>query len=105
MTLGGLCPIDQKLEAICNWKVPQNVKDVCSFVGFAISYRRYIHQFAEVAHLLTKLTKKGVEWQWGPVILRCSYTHAFLCRPTVAVCFHYVISQERPHQDQRDGTR
>ena len=24
-----------------------------------------VHQFAEVAHPLTELTKKGVEWQWG----------------------------------------
>ena len=63
VTPGGLCPTDQKLEAVCNWKVPQNVKDVRSFLGFANYYRRYVHQFAEVAHPLTELTKKGVEWQ------------------------------------------
>ena len=66
VTLGGLCPIDQKLEAVRNWKVPQNVKDVRSFLEFANYYRRYVHQFTEVAHPLIELTKKGVEWQWGP---------------------------------------
>ena len=66
MTLGGLCPTDQKLEVVRNWKVPQNVKDVRSFLGFANYYWRYVHQFTEVAHPLTELTKKGVEWQWGP---------------------------------------
>ena len=62
----GLCPTDQKLEAVRNWKVPQSVKDVRSFLGFANYYRRYVHQFADVARPLTELTKKGVEWQWGP---------------------------------------
>ena len=42
------------------------MKDIRSFLGFANYYRRYVHQFAEVAHPLTELTKKGVEWQWGP---------------------------------------
>ena len=58
VTPGGLCPTDQKLEAVRNWKVPQNVKDVRSFLGFANYYQRYVHQFAKVAHPLTELTKR-----------------------------------------------
>ena len=65
VTPGGLCPTDQKLEAVRNWKVPQNVKDVRSFLGFASYYRRYVHQLTKATHPLTELTKKGVEWQWG----------------------------------------
>ena len=55
-----------KIKAVQEWDTPQDVKDVRSFLGFANYYRRYVHQFAEVAHPLTELTKKGVEWQWGP---------------------------------------
>ena len=47
------------------WDTPQDIKDVRSFLGFANYYQRYVHQFAKVARPLTKLTKKGVEWQWG----------------------------------------
>ena len=61
-----MCPFEQKLKAVHEWKVTQNVKDVRAFLGFANYYRRYIHQFADIARPLTELTKKGVEWQWGP---------------------------------------
>ena len=44
----------------------QDVKDVRFFLGFANYYRRYVHQFAKVAHPLIELTKKGVKCQWGP---------------------------------------
>ena len=62
----GMCPTEQKMKAVHEWKVPQNVKDVRAFLGFANYYRRYVHQFTDTARPLTKLTKKGVEWQWGP---------------------------------------
>ena len=61
-----MCPTKQKMKAVREWKVPQNVKDVRAFLGFANYYRRYVHQFADTARPLTELTKKGVEWKWGP---------------------------------------
>ena len=55
-----------KIKAVWEWDTPQDVKDVRSFLGFANYYWQYIHQFAKVAHPLTELTRKGVDWQWGP---------------------------------------
>ena len=66
VTPTGMSPSEAKIRAVEEWDTPQDVKDVRSFLGFANYYRRYIHQFAEVAHSLTNLTKKGVDWQWGP---------------------------------------
>ena len=66
VTPAGMSPTEVKIKAVREWDTPQDVKDVRSFLGFANYYRRYVHQFAEVAHPLTELTKKGVEWQWGP---------------------------------------
>ena len=54
-----------KIKAVQEWNTSQDVKDVRSFLGFASYYQLYVHQFAEVAHPLIELTKKGVEWQWG----------------------------------------
>ena len=66
VTLAGMSPTEAKIRAVQEWGTPRDVKDVRSFLGFANYYWRYIHQFAEVAHPLTELTKKGVDWQWGP---------------------------------------
>ena len=57
-----------------DWNVPSDVKDIRSFLGFANYYRQFVYKFAEVAHPLTKLTKKGVVWQWGPMEQRAFQT-------------------------------
>lgn len=47
-----------KVRAIQEWKAPQNVKDVQSFLGFANFYRRFILGFSDIAKSLTALTRK-----------------------------------------------
>ena len=53
-----MSPIEAKIRVVQELDTPWDVKDVRSFLRFANYYRRYIHQFAEVAHLLTELTKR-----------------------------------------------
>ena len=55
-------PTEEKLKVVREWNVPKDVKDVRSFLGFAHYYRRFVCKFAEVAHPLIELTKKGVAW-------------------------------------------
>ena len=62
----GMCPVDEKLRAVKEWGRPKSLKDVRSFLGFANYYRRYVRNFAEIANPLTMLTRKDVQWQWGP---------------------------------------
>ena len=59
---GGMAPAKAKLAAMRNWATPQNVRDMRSFLGFANYYRRFIQSFAEIASLLTDVTKKGMPW-------------------------------------------
>ena len=66
VTPARMSPTKVKIKAVREWNTPQDVKDVRSFLGFANYYWRYVHQFAEVAQPLIELTKKNVEWQWGP---------------------------------------
>ena len=35
-------------------------------MGFVNFYQRFVKSFVEIADPLTSLTKKDVEWQWGP---------------------------------------
>ena len=63
---GGMTPTEAKLKAVRDWATPEDVKGVRSFLGFANYYRRFVQNFAAIADPLTSLTRKDVEWQWGP---------------------------------------
>ena len=61
-----MTPTEAKLKAVQDWATPQDVKGVRSFLGFTNYYQRFIKDSAAIADPLTSLTKKDVEWQWGP---------------------------------------
>ena len=54
---------EEKVEAIRNWPVPQNVKDVERFLGFVNYYRRFIKDFSKISAPLNKL-KGNHAWEW-----------------------------------------
>ena len=54
----------KKTDAIKTWPRPECVRDVRSFLGLCSYYRRFIHQFAEIAKPLHKLTEKGRSFTW-----------------------------------------
>ena len=53
-----------KIEAIMNWKPPQNVTKVRSFLGLAGYYFRFVQGFLVIASSLTRLIQKGVKFEW-----------------------------------------
>ena len=55
-----------KIEAVMNWEPPKNVKEVCSFLGLAGYYRRFVEGFSKLAMPMTRLTKKGEKFLWTP---------------------------------------
>jgi len=56
----------EKVDTILEWRTPQNLTEVQSFLGFANFYRRFIKDYSRIAKPLTELTKKsGKEWVWG----------------------------------------
>jgi len=55
----------EKIKAVAEWPMPNTVKEVQSFLGFANFYRRFFHDFGRIARPLNDLTKKGTEWLWS----------------------------------------
>ena len=53
-----------KVQTILDWKSPESVKDIQSFLGFANFYRRFIPNFSAVVSPLKKLLRKGVPFEW-----------------------------------------
>ena len=55
-----------KIEAVMSWEVPGSPIEIMSFLGLAGYYRRFIRYFSKIVVPLTKLTRKGVAFSWGP---------------------------------------
>ena len=55
----------KKLSAIKNYPVPKDAMRVRSFLGLANYYRKFVQNFADKAHPLTKLTGKKAQFQWS----------------------------------------
>ena len=53
----GIAPVENELVAVRDWKRPENVTEVRSFIGFCGYYRRFIKDFAGIAKPLHQITK------------------------------------------------
>ena len=53
-----------KIEAVVNWKSPQNVTEVRSFLGLVGYYRIFLRGFSVIATPLTKSLRKGIKFEW-----------------------------------------
>jgi hypothetical protein len=62
----GVAASPDKVKAVKQYPNPPNVKDVRAFLGLATFYGRLVPKFPEIAKPLTKLTRKGQEFSWGP---------------------------------------
>ena len=62
----GIKPNEEKVEAILKLKLPENTKELKSFLG-AIQYMaKYLPKLSERTDRLRKLLKKNEQWNWGP---------------------------------------
>ena len=64
VTSEGIAVDSSKVEAVLNWQKPKCVFDIRSFLGLAGYYHRFIKDFSSIALPLTKLTRKGVKFEW-----------------------------------------
>ncbi|GKA34646.1 hypothetical protein Tco_0721075 [Tanacetum coccineum] len=54
-----------KCESIKDWASPKTPTEIRQFLGLAGYYRRFIEGFSKIAKTMTKLTQKGVKFDWG----------------------------------------
>ena len=61
---GLVCMDPTKLLAIKDWQPPSLVKGVCSFLGFANFYRKFIPNYSNIVTPIILLTRKDHPWSW-----------------------------------------
>ena len=54
-----------KIKAIVDWKRPETVTEVRSFLGLAGYYRKFVKDFSKIARPFTQLTKKNERFEWN----------------------------------------
>ncbi|XP_068305042.1 uncharacterized protein [Pyrus communis] len=64
ISVQGILVDPQKVAAMEKWEQPQTVTEVRSFLGLVGYYRWFVKDFSVIALPLTKLTRKGVKFEW-----------------------------------------
>ncbi|GJR06086.1 hypothetical protein Tco_0529070, partial [Tanacetum coccineum] len=54
-----------KIESIKDWASLKTPTEIRQFLGLAGYYRRFIEGFLKIAKSMTKLTQKGIKYDWG----------------------------------------
>ncbi|WVZ89906.1 hypothetical protein U9M48_036254, partial [Paspalum notatum var. saurae] len=61
----GVAVDHSKVEDVLNWKQPQTMTEIQSFLGLAGYYRRFIKDFSKIAKPITALTQKNAKFAWS----------------------------------------
>ncbi len=61
----GLKPNPKLVEAVLDFPVPRNQREVMQFHGLVNYYRKFIKNFSDIAFPLTQLIRKDVPFEWS----------------------------------------
>ena len=64
VSAAGIEPDPEKVRAVEEWPIPQNLTELRAFTGLAGYYRRFIEGFSTIAKPLSELTAKDVPFVW-----------------------------------------
>ena len=64
MSDSGVSVDPEKVEAVMSWERPKSIFEIRNFLGLARYYRRFIKDFSRLAAPMTRLTRKGVKFEW-----------------------------------------
>ncbi|GJX87662.1 putative reverse transcriptase domain-containing protein [Tanacetum coccineum] len=75
-----MCIDYPKIESIKDWASSKTPMEFCQFLGLAGYYRMFIEGFLKIAKSMTKLTQKGIKFDWGDVLMQREKVIAYASR-------------------------
>ena len=90
-----------KTNAISDWPILKNVKEVQSFLGLANYNRKFIKDYSKIAIPLTQLTAKDTTFKWTS---ECQSAFDTLKKATVSGQALRMFDGERPIQVKTDAS-
>ena len=64
VSASGVLVDHEKVEVVMSWERPKSVFEIQCFLGLAGYYKRFIEDFSFLAAPMTRLTRKGVKFEW-----------------------------------------
>jgi hypothetical protein len=96
LTKEGIFPGSDKLKAVKEAQPPENVKQICQFLGLCNFFQGHIQNFAQITSPLIQLTKKDSSWKRGP--LPENALRAF-CHLQSLICSELVLAYPRSDRE------
>ena len=84
----GLTMAQSKIQTICDWPEPRQIKDIQSFLGFTNFYHQFIYNYSNIVVPLTWLTRKDTPWNFSEEC-RCSFNALKVAFTTAPILTHY----------------
>ena len=60
----GIAVDPSKIEAVTDWERSKSIFEIRSFLGLDGYYHRFVQDFSRLAAPMTRLTRKGVRFEW-----------------------------------------
>ena len=64
VSASGVSVDPEKVEVVMSWEMPKSIFEICSFLGLAGYYMRFIEDFSRIAAPMTRLTRKEIKFDW-----------------------------------------
>jgi hypothetical protein len=65
LSVKGVVADPSKIEAVSKWQSPKFVIEICSFLGLAGYYSRFIENLSKIAKLMRELLKSNMSYVWS----------------------------------------
>ena len=89
----GVRPDPEKIKAISDWPVPNNVKELRKFLGLATYLHKYAKNYAGMCLPLSSLLKKDKEYEWTA---ECQQSFEAIKQSLISAPILAIADQDKP---------